>query len=65
MKQRGNFGNGIRGLRIVGPGLYVWDSDAREALQLAADLGVRPSHTPRSARRRAPSGRAGVPRVIR
>ncbi len=46
--------SGTHGLRVVGPGLYVWDNDAREALRLAAELGVRRPHTPRSARRRAP-----------
>ena len=55
MKQSGNFRNGIRGLRVVGPSLYLWDSDAREALRLAAELGIRRPHTPRSARRRAPA----------
>jgi hypothetical protein len=31
-----------RGLRVVGPGFYVWDPDVREALRLAADLSRRP-----------------------
>jgi hypothetical protein len=64
MKRSSNFRPVVRGLRVVGPGLYLWDSDAREALRLAAELGVRPAHTPRSARRRAP-GRTGSPLVVR
>ncbi len=31
-----------RGLRVVGPGFYLWDPDAREALRLAAELSRRP-----------------------
>ena len=31
-----------RGLRVVGPGFYVWDPDVREALRLAAELSRRP-----------------------
>jgi hypothetical protein len=31
-----------RGLRVVGPGFYLWDPDVREALRLAADLIRRP-----------------------
>jgi len=30
-----------RGLKIVGPGFYLWDPDAREALRLAAELSRR------------------------
>jgi len=30
-----------RGLRVIGPGFYLWDPDAREALQLAAELNRR------------------------
>ncbi len=26
------------GLRVAGPGFYLWDADAREALRLAAEL---------------------------
>jgi hypothetical protein len=26
------------GLRVIGPGFYVWDADSREALRLARDL---------------------------
>jgi len=44
----------VRGLRVVGPGCYVWDADPREALGMATDLGVRRPHSPLSARRRAP-----------
>ena len=40
-----------RGLRVVGPGFYLWDSDAREALRLAAELSRR---TPTPVRARAP-----------
>ena len=29
------------GLQIVGPGFYLWDPDAREALRLAAELSRR------------------------
>jgi hypothetical protein len=31
-----------RGLRVVGPGFYLWDPDVREALRLAAELSLRP-----------------------
>jgi hypothetical protein len=31
-----------QGLQIVGPGFYLWDQDAREALRLAAELSRRP-----------------------
>jgi hypothetical protein len=61
MKQSGNNGNGLRGLRVVRPSLYVWDADPREALRLAAELGVRHPHAPRSARRRAPGRVVGSP----
>jgi hypothetical protein len=27
-----------KGLQVVGPGFYLWDLDAREALRLAAEL---------------------------
>ncbi|MEN8158495.1 MAG: hypothetical protein ABFS41_00325 [Myxococcota bacterium] len=57
MKDSRNFRTGLRGLRglrVVGPSLYLWDTDAREALRLAAELGVRRRPPPRSARRRAP-----------
>lgn len=30
-----------KGLQVVGPGFYVWDPDAREALRLAAELSRR------------------------
>jgi hypothetical protein len=30
-----------RGLRVVGPGFYLWDPDEREALGLAAELRRR------------------------
>jgi hypothetical protein len=55
MKDSRSFQIGIRGLRVVGPGLYLWDTDAREALRLAAELGVRRPRSARSARRRAPA----------
>jgi hypothetical protein len=35
-----------RGLRVVGPGFYLWDPDVREALRMAADLGQRGTKTP-------------------
>ena len=42
-----------KGLQVVGPGFYLWDLDAREAIRLATELGRRP--TPLSERqRRAP-----------
>jgi len=40
-----------KGLQIVGPGFYLWDPDAREALRLAAELRPRPA--PPAQRRRA------------
>ncbi len=30
-----------KGLQVVGPGFYLWDPDAREALRLAAELSRR------------------------
>jgi hypothetical protein len=40
-----------KGLQVVGPGFYLWDRDAREALSLAAELSRRRLATPaRSAR---------------
>jgi hypothetical protein len=30
-----------KGLQVVGPGFYLWDPDAREALSLAAELSRR------------------------
>ena len=30
-----------KGLQVVGPGFYLWDPDAREALRLAAELSQR------------------------
>jgi hypothetical protein len=43
-----------RGLRVVGPRFYLWDSDPSEALRLAAELGVRRTRPPLTARRRPP-----------
>lgn len=31
-----------KGLQVVGPGFYLWDTDASEALRLAAELSRRP-----------------------
>ena len=31
-----------QGLQIVGPGFYLWDTEPREALRLAAELSRRP-----------------------
>jgi hypothetical protein len=31
-----------QGLQIVGPGFYLWDTEPREALRLAAELSPRP-----------------------
>jgi hypothetical protein len=31
-----------RGLHVVGPGFYLWDSDPQEALRLANELRRRP-----------------------
>ena len=31
-----------QGLQIVGPGFFVWDTEPREALGLAAELSRRP-----------------------
>jgi hypothetical protein len=31
-----------KGLQVVGPGFYLWDTDAHEALRLAAELTRRP-----------------------
>jgi len=31
-----------KGLQIAGPGFYLWDLDAREAMRLAAELSRRP-----------------------
>lgn len=36
------------GLRVVGPGYYVWDADSREALRLASELGRRRGAQPSS-----------------
>ena len=36
-----------RGLRVVGPGFYLWDLDPREVLRLAAELRRRPVPLPR------------------
>jgi hypothetical protein len=44
-----------RGLRVVGPGFYLWDPDAREALRLAAELGRRRAPLPARQRSRAVS----------
>jgi hypothetical protein len=41
-----------RGLRVEGPGFYLWDLDSREAIRLAADLRRAP---PRPGRRWAAS----------
>jgi hypothetical protein len=30
-----------QGLQVIGPGFYLWDPDAREALSLAAELSRR------------------------
>jgi hypothetical protein len=35
-----------QGLQVVGPGFYLWDPDAREALSLAAELSRRRLLTP-------------------
>jgi hypothetical protein len=42
-----------KGLQIVGPGFYLWDRDAREALSLAAELSRRRLQTPVRAARPA------------
>jgi hypothetical protein len=42
-----------KGLQIAGPGFYLWDLDAREALRLAAELSRRPLKVP-APQRRAP-----------
>jgi hypothetical protein len=43
-----------QGLQVVGPGFYLWDRDAREALSLAAELSrgrvPAPARTPRRER---------------
>jgi len=36
-----------KGLQIVGPGFYLWDLDAREAVRLAAELSRGPTLRPR------------------
>jgi hypothetical protein len=36
------------GLRVVGPGYYVWDADSREALRLARELEARRGAPPRN-----------------
>jgi hypothetical protein len=43
-----------QGLQVVGPGFYLWDPDAREALSLAAELRRRllaPGRPPRASDR--------------
>jgi hypothetical protein len=40
-----------KGLQVVGPGFYLWDPDAREALRLAAELSRRPPQLPARRRR--------------
>ena len=44
-----------QGLQVVGPGFYLWDPDAREALRLAAELSRprSPLRPPRSSNRGA------------
>jgi hypothetical protein len=37
---------GRKGLQIVGPGFYLWDLDAREAIRLATELGRRTTPLP-------------------
>ena len=41
-----------QGLQVVGPGFYLWDPDAREALSLAAELSRRRVPSPALAPRR-------------
>lgn len=43
-----------RGLQVVGPGFYLWDTDAREALRLAAELTRRSTPIPVRRRRGLP-----------
>jgi hypothetical protein len=40
-----------KGLQVVGPGFYLWDTDASEALRLAAELSRRPVAVPGRPRR--------------
>jgi hypothetical protein len=40
-----------KGLQIAGPGFYLWDLDAREAMRLAAELSRRPLPPPMRQRR--------------
>lgn len=44
-----------QGLQVVGPGFYLWDPDAREALRLAVELSRprSPLRPPRSSNRGA------------
>jgi hypothetical protein len=45
-----------QGLQVVGPGFYLWDPDAREALSLAAELRRRllaPTRPARASEREA------------
>ena len=39
------------GLQVIGPGFYLWEPDASEALRLAAELRRRPTRAPARPRR--------------
>ena len=41
MRSRRQLQRRPQGLQIAGPGFYLWDPDAREALSLAAELQRR------------------------
>jgi len=51
MRMHQRLRRGRKGLQIVGPGFYLWDLDAREAIRLAAELGRRPTPVPLRQRR--------------
>jgi hypothetical protein len=57
MRARRKFPQRRQGLQVVGPGFYLWDPDAREALSLAAELSRRRLQTlarpPRATEREA------------
>jgi hypothetical protein len=42
MRTQGRIRSRGKGLQIAGPGFYLWDLDAREAIRLAAELSRRP-----------------------
>jgi hypothetical protein len=53
MRPRRSLSQPSRGRRVVGPGFYLWDLDARHVLRLAAELRRSPAR-PTPSRRPEP-----------